>query len=75
MKIRLLIELEYDETLYGCDPEEIEWFDRELLGHDLLLHSNDVGDTVGTVTVLENHRNRTSTTSAPLTRTADTNPA
>lgn len=53
MKMRMVVELEYDESLYGGDSEEEEWFRTELLGSSLILHSNLVGDTVGEITVID----------------------
>lgn len=57
MKIKLLVELEYDaRSMHGDDPEAIEWFHKDILkGTDelLILHSNELGDEVGTITVLE----------------------
>jgi len=56
MKIRLEIELEYDDDLMtGGEPESRAWF----LGHiltgtsgKLILHSNEIGDELGPVTVI-----------------------
>jgi len=54
-KIRLEIELEYDENImHGDDPQAIEWFFEDILqdqNGELLLHSNEIGDTIGTVRV------------------------
>ena len=54
MKLTLTIELTFDaNAMHGDDPEEREWFfDTILLGEELILHSNEIGDTVGTVKVL-----------------------
>lgn len=56
MKIRLLLELDYPEG-ERMGMEEKRWFmDNVLLDkRGLLLHSNEIGDTVGTVHVLEVH--------------------
>jgi len=55
--IRLNIELEYDDAvMHGNDQTAIDWFYEEVLGGSnglLILHSNEIGDTVGKVTVLE----------------------
>jgi len=52
-KIKMIIELEYDdEIMHGTDQEEIDWFNKDiLLGKKglLLLHSNEIGDHVGKV--------------------------
>ena len=53
-KIKLLIELEYDDDIvHGDDPEAIEWFNNELVSDHLLLWSNDIGDEIGSIKVLE----------------------
>ena len=58
-KIRLEVELEYDEELiHGNDPESIAWFHKEILLHpskdgELILHSNEIGDEVGVIRVLK----------------------
>lgn len=53
-KIKLLIELEYDAgIMHANDDAALYWFFKELLvGDDLLLHSNEIGDVVGRVKVL-----------------------
>lgn len=52
-KIRLEIELEYDEELmHNDDQEAIDWFHNDILiGENglLLLHSNEIGDGIGKV--------------------------
>lgn len=56
-KIRMVIELEYDdEVMHGADQEAIDWFNSDiLLGKKglLLLHSNEIGDNVGSVEGIE----------------------
>lgn len=53
-KIKLLIELEYDDdVMHGDDPESIEWFNEELGSDHLWLWSNDIGDEIGSIKVLE----------------------
>ena len=56
-KIKLEIELEYDdEIMHGDDKEAIDWFKNTILSNEtglLLLHSNEIGDTVGKVSVLK----------------------
>ena len=56
--LKLLVELTYDEDqMHGEDPESIRWFRDEILmcenREDLLLHSNEIGDTVGSIRVLQ----------------------
>ena len=59
--IRMLIELDYDaEVMHSNDPESKRWFmENVLLAKSesglLILHSNELGDEVGTVRVLEVH--------------------
>jgi hypothetical protein len=59
-KLLLEIELEYDaDLIHGDDPQGREWFFSSVLGvgdalaegNELVLHSNEMGDEVGTVTV------------------------
>ncbi|MDP2643793.1 MAG: hypothetical protein Q8P24_02530 [Desulfobacterales bacterium] len=55
--ITLEIELEYSpDVWYGDDIESRKFFVDDVLGGDLLLHSQDVGETVGKVTVKNNLR-------------------
>ena len=55
-KILMTVELEYDaDVMYGTDDVSIAWFFDEILSGDkgqLLLHSNEIGDTIGTIRVL-----------------------
>jgi len=55
-KIVMTIELDYDaELMHGDDPESKNWFFGQILNKDLgklVLHSDDIGDTVGTVRVV-----------------------
>lgn len=53
--VRMLIEVDYDEgTMYGNDQEAKDWFFNSVLSSgDLVLHSNEIGDTVGSLRVLE----------------------
>ncbi len=57
-KLKLTIELDYDaEIMHQDDPDAIEWFFLDILQEDLLfLHSNEIGDVIGTVKVLEIHK-------------------
>ena len=56
MKINLLVELDYDgATMHGTDLEAIQWFREVILNGtkgELILHSNEIGDEVGTINVL-----------------------
>ena len=53
--LKLTIELDYDaEIMHQDDPDAIEWFFKHILNDDLLiLHSNEIGDAIGEVKVLE----------------------
>ena len=55
-KILMTVELEYDaDVMHGDDEESIAWFFDEILSEEkglLLLHSNELGDTIGTIRVL-----------------------
>ena len=56
MKLQMVIELDYDaDLMHGEDPSAKECFFEELHRQDgaLLLHSQEIGDTIGTVRVLE----------------------
>lgn len=54
MKIKMLVELEYDEkSLYGNDKEGVDWFFNDILKDNVLnLHSNELGDSVGEIKIL-----------------------
>lgn len=52
MKVRMLIEIEMDDTVNSYDEDEKIWYENEIFIGDrsLLLHSNEIGDTIGEVT-------------------------
>jgi len=55
--MRLVIELTVDDAFAVCkeseDESERDWFNDELLGDpELFLHSNLVGETIGTVKIV-----------------------
>lgn len=54
-KLKLTIELDYNaEIMHHDDPDAIEWFFKDILLDDLLiLHSDEIGDMIGTVKVLK----------------------
>lgn len=56
MKIQMLVELKCDDNMIDfTDEEERDWFYNDILKSkrkDLFLHSNEVGDEVGTIKVL-----------------------
>ena len=47
----LTIKLTVPTDFIGTDPSEIEWFEKRILGGALVLHSNEIGDTIGEVEV------------------------
>lgn len=57
--LKMAVELTYDAYLmYGDDPQSIDWFENDILrqkGNDspLLLYSNEIGDEIGEIKVLE----------------------
>lgn len=56
--MRLVIDLTVDESFAVCknseDKSERDWFHDDLLGDpELLLHSNLIGESVGTVKVVQ----------------------
>ena len=53
--LRLVVDLEYDDdSMHGTDPQAIAWFRDEVLGKEALrLHSNEIGDEVGIVRVID----------------------
>ncbi len=55
MKFLLILELDVDEKVYGTDQDEVDWLCNDILLGDggLILHSNEIGDEVGIVTVLD----------------------
>jgi len=52
-RIKIIAELTYDEDLWYKNKEEKDWFFNEVLNEDLILHSNDVGDAIGTIKIKE----------------------
>ena len=56
-KVRMVIELEYDDGLmYGDDADGKAWFWSEVLGDGLELYSEHIGGNIGVVEVLEKER-------------------
>jgi hypothetical protein len=50
MKIKVTTVFDIDENVFGTEESEMEWF-REMIADKentmLILHSNDIGDTIG----------------------------
>lgn len=50
MKIKVSAVLDIDENVYGTEESEMEWFKEMIADKEntmLILHSNDIGDTIG----------------------------
>lgn len=58
MKIKMTIEVEIDNKIFGDSEEEKLWFENKVLIDDgsLLLHSNEIGDTIGEIKSVKNIR-------------------
>ncbi len=56
MKIKLTIEIELEENFIEGTEEQKLWLENEVLigNGDLILHSNDIGDTVAIVKKVSN---------------------
>jgi hypothetical protein len=51
-KIKFEAILTYDSNImHGKDKEAINWFYNEILKDTLILHSNEIGDEIGTVKI------------------------
>jgi len=52
--IKLLVELTYNnDIMHGDDPDGIVWFNDEILASEIIAWSNELGDEVGFIKVLE----------------------
>lgn len=58
MKVTLTIEVELVKGMDLSMPDEREWAEQVVFvaGDQLTLHSNEIGDTVGAVTKVENFK-------------------
>jgi hypothetical protein len=56
MRIKMTIEVEIEDSFNSMDEEEKMWFENEVLIGDgtLMLHSNEIGDTIGIVKKVSN---------------------
>lgn len=56
MTVKLTIELTLDDEIYGNSEDEKLWMENEILVGDgtLLLHSNEIGDTIGEIKKVSN---------------------
>lgn len=51
--VRLICDLTFDQELfYGNSKSERDWFYSHVLKNDLILHSNDIGDSIGELKVI-----------------------
>jgi hypothetical protein len=53
--LRLTIDLTYEPAMIGEGKEEVDWFWSDVMGGELILHSNEIGDAVGTVKLVAPH--------------------
>lgn len=52
--IKMLVELTYDnDTMHEDDADGIAWFNDEVLGGEVVAWSNEIGDELGFIKVLE----------------------
>jgi len=57
--LKMVVELTYDDnTMHDDIQESIDWFRNDILlqeceGDGLILHSNDLGDSIGEIKVLQ----------------------
>lgn len=58
MKIKLTIEIDVDDNCFSFDEDAKLWLENEILVGDgnLILHSNEIGDTLGVVKKVSNIR-------------------
>lgn len=58
MRLKMTIEIELDENVWGFTDEEKLWMENELFVGDgsLILHSNEIGDEVGVIKSVKNIR-------------------
>ncbi len=56
MRIKMTIEVEVDDELWGKSEDEKIWLENTVLVGDgnLILHSNDIGDEVGVIKSVKN---------------------
>ena len=55
MKIKITLELELDDDIWGSDEEEKLWLENEvLIASSLSVHSDEIGDNVGIVKKVSN---------------------
>ena len=56
MKIKMTIEVQVEDGIYGNSEDEKLWMENEILVGDgnLLLHSNEIGDTIGEIKSVKN---------------------
>jgi hypothetical protein len=56
MKIKITLEIELDDEVFGTGEDEKLWLENEILiaNDDLFLHSNEIGDVVGKITKVSN---------------------
>jgi len=56
MKLKMEIELDYDDDLmHSCDEQFDDFWDMVQAG-DIILHSNEIGDEIGKVKIIKIYR-------------------
>ena len=52
--VKMLVELTYDnDMMHEDDADGIAWFNDEVLGGEVVVWSNEIGDELGFIKVLE----------------------
>ena len=56
MKIKITLEIELDDEVWGTDEDSKLWLENEILipNYNLFLHSNEIGDVVGSIKKVSN---------------------
>lgn len=71
MRLRLFVEIEIDGLRMwgegGPDADALRWFERDVLGNGVILHSNEIGGDVGPLRVLAMDAPRGKPTPVPKT--------
>jgi|JI9StandDraft_1071089.scaffolds.fasta_scaffold555142_1 hypothetical protein len=56
MEVQMTIVFELDDNVYGNTEDELLWLENEILvgNRTLILHSNEIGDSLGEITSVKN---------------------
>ena len=70
-RLRLFVEVEIRDALMwgegGPDADALRWFERDVLGNGVILHSNEIGGEIGVARVMAWDLPRTKPTPIPKT--------